>query len=78
MTKNEQIARLRAALLHDKTCWYGAHCCSFPEARAQRDIAKLLGEPFTHKGLEELERDLERPVRHYDSQGYCDNPGRGY
>lgn len=22
--------------------------------------------------------DHERSSRHYDSQGYCDNPGRGY
>ena len=48
----EKIARLRAELLHDKTCWYGAKLCSHPEARAKRDIARLLQEPFRHTELE--------------------------
>jgi hypothetical protein len=58
MTKSEQIARLKAALLHQKTCYYGGHRCSYPEARAKRDIEKLLGEPVTpHPELDYQERE---------------------
>lgn len=78
MTDAEKVKRLRAELLHDKSCWYGAQRCSHPEERAKRDIARLLDEPFRSKALEAEEAWLNTPTRHYDSQGYCDNPGRGY
>ena len=58
MTKDEKIARLSREILHDKSCWYGAHRCSFPEARAKRDLERLLGEPVTpHKELDSQERE---------------------
>lgn len=77
MTDAEKVKVLRAALLHAKNCWYGTMKCSHPQERAKRDIAKLLGEPFRSKALEDEDRG-DTPVRHYDSRGYCDNPGRGY
>jgi hypothetical protein len=58
MTKDEQISKLRAALMHDKTCYFGSHRCSHPEARARREIERLLGEPITpHGGLDAQERE---------------------
>jgi hypothetical protein len=56
MNDAERIKRMRAELLHDKTCWYGAQRCTHPAARAQRDIARLLGEPFSHPELDAEER----------------------
>lgn len=37
------------------------------------------GDRLTPLVIERIKRRLdERSPRHYDSQGYCDNPGRGY
>lgn len=58
MTKDEKIERLSREILHDKSCWYGAHRCSFPEARAKRDLERLLVERVTpHKELDAQERE---------------------
>lgn len=66
MTKDEKIRRLRAELMHDKTCYYGAHRCSHPAARAQRDLERLLGEPITpHRDLDAEEHELR--YAHHDT-----------
>lgn len=55
LTDVEKIQRLRNALHHSLSCFYGGHGCTFPDARADQDIARLLGEPFSHKGLADEE-----------------------
>lgn len=58
MTKDEKIQRMKAEILHDKTCWYGANLCTYPGARAKRDLERLLGERITpHSGLDAEARE---------------------
>lgn len=65
MTDKEKLARLRRELTHDKTCWYGAHGCSHPEARAKREIERLLGESITPHADLDADEKWRRENAHY-------------
>ena len=65
MTDKEKIARLRRELIHSKSCFYGRHNCTHPEARAKRVVERLLGENITpHAGLD-AEEKWHRENNHY-------------
>lgn len=66
MSDKDKIVRLRRELIHSKTCYYGGHKCSHPEARARRDVERMLDEKITpHEGLDADEK------WHRDNSTYC-------
>lgn len=57
---------------------YGIYGWAVPDWE-ERGFPELVG-PFNtrHQAYDAFKHRVERYPRHYDSRGYCDNPGRGY
>lgn len=79
ITGDELLDRVSAAICEARNKWMSRDLegdqPDFDDALARAALAAIEANPILPKAAE---KPAPRKDWHYDSQGYCDNPGRGY